>query len=387
MKRLLVIEPICTGSRLLYLDKVIQILSKKYFITVITRSNYRNDYYNEVGKNVEKFAKIITVNVDLDGVQIRNLNMREWFAYCKEIIQFDKSSSDKYDILFMALDDYFLSFTISSFLAKILRNANKSYAIKYRVGPLLNPLYSIRNIILYTFFIIGRISWGIQYIQFDERLKEKFFFGSKILWIPDFWSGDFNPAIQSEARNIYGYRPNDFIVLLIGTQDNRKGIVFILESLPTLFSQIPDLKVCVHGKVHDDYIDLFEEAQKLYGNERIQYFPKFIPESQLHLPYAAASIVALPYNISFNATSGVLPRSAASGVPVVASSHGLISYRVSKHFIGELFDYGDVKQFLNAITKTRSNISDYQNNLKDFSDIFSESNFVKVVENIFDVSN
>lgn len=346
MKKIVLIEPICTGSRLLYLAKTIECLQGSYSVTVFTRSNYKTPLFDEVMKGLE--YEIISVEVDLGGEQIRNLSFNEWMRYIFKLRLYDRGCREEYDLIFLALDDYFFSFVLARLYFRKLRNARRCFALKYRVGALLNPLASFRNLVLFFWTHLACLLWKMKLIVFDERLEGKKVGCHQLACIPDFWSGDFSENKHDEALQKYGYSGDDFVALVIGGQDERKGFDFLMEALPLAFTTLPKFKICVHGKVKSELLEPFLILCSDWP-ERIKYCPEFILEEQLPFPYAMAAVVLLPYHTSFSSTSGVLPRAVASGVPVIASDHGLIGERIRKYSLGEIFKYGDIGGFVTAL--------------------------------------
>lgn len=379
MRKMVFIEPICTGSRLLYLAKVVECFQDIASITVLIRSNYKTPFFDEVMEPLE--CKIIPVDADLNGDQIRNLTFVEWKRYLSSLVEYDSQCNEDYDLVFMALDDYFFSFLLGGLYSLKLRKARKRFAFKYGVNSLLRPCGSFRNIVLFFWMHLSCMVWNLRLIVFNESLKDRRVGMRRLAWVPDFWSGDFCARNRIEARNKYGYSNQDFVALTIGNQSERKGVPFLLKALPVVFNEIPDFKICVHGKMDSEYDEPFSELCVQWGG-RIKYYPDFISEEELPYAYVMASVILLPYSPVFCSTSGVLPRAAASRVPVISSEHGLVGYRVAKYEMGQTFKYGDVESFIHAIKRIRDSGGWSQRGLDEFAGICSEAAFKETLRKI-----
>lgn len=372
MKKMILVEPICTGSRLLYLAKVVECFQKDASITVLIRANYKTPFFDEVMEGLD--CEIIPVEADLNGEQLRNLTFGEWKKYLVKLVEYDSQCREDYDLLFMALDDYFFSFFLGGFCSFRLKRARRRFGIKYRVKFLEKPCSSFRYWALFFWTQLSCLVWNLQLIVFDETLCSKRAGVHQVAWIPDFWSGDFHTRNRGEARKKYGYSADDFVALTIGKQSERKGVSFLLKALPVVFHEIPDFKLCVHGKMDPEYKESFSKLCDQWEG-RIKYHTDFVLEEELPSAYGMASVVLLTYYPAFVSTSGVLARAAASGVPVIASEHGLVGDRVHRYNMGQTFTYGNVDEFVDAIKRVKSSGSLFEKGLSEFAASCSMSTF------------
>ncbi len=348
MKKIVLVEPICTGSRLLFISEFIKSVSPEFEVTILTRKNCKTEFFDEVMKSL--IYNLILVDVDLDGLSMRSLSIPELRQYMRALILYDRNSEDLYTLIFTALDDYLFSFMFNLNISLLLRKASRRLAIKYRVGSLLHPFLSLKNFILNLSIHISCFMWRMPLIVFDERLMGRRVGFRKVRWIPDLWCGDFGLFDKSVALEKYGYNKSDFVALLIGGMDRRKGGDFLLKALPIVFNEIPEFNFCLFGKVSLEYQERFTFLSAEFP-DKIKHFPNYLTEEELPLPYAMSSVVLLPYHSSFSSTSGVLPRAAASKRPVIASSHELVGFRVDKYDLGEIFEYGCIDQFIDSVRR------------------------------------
>jgi glycosyltransferase involved in cell wall biosynthesis len=381
-KSIVLVEPICRGSRLHWLWLVAKSLQDKYVIILLVREDYQSKHFSELMDGLD--YELVAVPGDFGGEWLPRISAMQWWAYLKKLREFDRAQDDSYQVVFMALDDYLESFFLCGWSRFLFRNVSKVWTVKYRVDCLRVPLKNMRQ------WIIGRVMhqacriWKINTIVLDERLKKLKIGGQTVNWLPDPWFGEFSPNLQDVARAKSPFAVNDFVALLIGRQDIRKGFSFMLDAIPPALESIPNLKIYVCGKIDEDHLAGFKQIIDRFGSERIHHDPEYISEEDLPLAYATASVVLMPYAPFFTSTSGVLPRAAASGVPVLASEHGLVGDRVRRYPLGMTFKYGDLDGFLTALRAVSRNgyAEQVQVGCAAFARSCSEKAFMEAVQDL-----
>lgn len=353
-KKILLFEPIFRGSRLHILKNVIESLNQTDEFLILTRKDYGTKHLQELSLKNDRI-KIISSKIDLKGEWIRKLSVNEFSIFMNEIA--DIVSSNKIDaVFFMAIDDYPIPFFLYGFKQKFFSKINpkiKLIGFKYRVNFLLNRFASASNFIKYLVTNCSYWLWNCHPILFDERLKNKKLGKYNIYIIPDPWFGDFSPNNRIIARSKYGFEENDFVLLSIGKQVERKGFPFLLKQVENIFSTNKNNKLFIVGNVDSKYRKEFDHLISKYGRDCIIHRDEFVPEEELPYIFSSSDAVLMPYAPWFNATSGVLARASASGVPVIASDHGLIGFRVENKNLGTTFIYGNEKSFLKAIVNIK----------------------------------
>ncbi len=156
----------------------------------------------------------------------------------------------------------------------------------------------------------------------------------------------------SDARRKLDLPENKKILLFFGSIRPNKGLDVLLEAMPEILKNNPDIFLVIAGALPRDmsfqtYQDLIV---KLNLKEHIKTFIEFIPDEEVDLFFAASDIVVLPYK-NFESQSGVLLRTCAHKKPLVASNVGAMSEIVSSDRIGEIAEPGNVKSLALAIEK------------------------------------
>lgn len=350
-RAILLVEPICRGSRLQWLAYAIGALVDRYAVTVITRPDYDSDHFRElIGPYLDRI-RLVTTGVDLQGQWIRRLTHAEFTPYFQAIRQIDRQTSDDFDVLFMALDEYLLPFLRRSLSLRRLRHGRAIHAIKYRVQYFLEAKPSARSRALRFVTLAALRLARARLLVLDERLRAWPSGHLKVSHLPDPWAGDFSPRLAPQARRDAGSGENEFVALTIGRQDERKGLGLLLESLDLLWARVPNLVLQVVGPIDPAYQARFAQAMARHGGKCLRHHEAFVPERQLPHVFAAADVVLMPYSPRFHASSGVLARAAASGVPVVATDAGLVGHRVRTWGLGELFAAESATELVAAIER------------------------------------
>ncbi len=378
------VEPVCRGSRLHILANSVGALKHQFHIVIITRPNYKSEHFRKLMSSHRGAYEVVTTNVDLQGSWIRNLSVREWSSYVRELRILQKKRGPLRLLVFMALDDYLVAFLLLSVYLRFVIKAHSLYTIKYRVEYLWNKdsRKNLRHKLLNACTRLALRMSGAKLICFDERLKAVDAPGEAIGHLPDPWFGGFSKELRPEARRRYGFDSDAFIALTVGRQDRRKGLPFLLDSANELLGAIPNLTLWVVGHIDEQYKERFKDVMICHDG-RILHWDTFVPEDELPYVFATADVVLLPYSLDFTASSGVLPRAAASGTPVVTPSHGLVGHRVKYWNLGETYAASSVQEFVRSVSRVRAYAPSFkQKSLQAFALSCSVNEFEKALRDV-----
>ncbi|WP_162250863.1 glycosyltransferase [Pelomonas sp. Root1217] len=309
--------------------------------------------------------RVVAVDTDLGGAWMRNLSEAEFALFVQALkgIEAELAPRGRYGLVFMALDDYLKAYALAALQLRRALPRAIIRCVKYRVEYLfsIRPGARLRGLVLRTLTRWAIHASGARLIAFDERLAHQavsYFAGL----LPDPWFGPFSPALRAEGRALLGVGADDFVLLSLGKQDRRKGIDFLIDVFPRA-AQDPRVKLAVVGTIAADFAQAFEGLKRRFPAQ-IVHVNSFVPEADLPKYFSAANAFLLPYSADFTATSGTLARAAASGVPVLATDHGLVGYRVKTYGLGATFGVGDTNSFIEALRRLRSRSADQQDALR-----------------------
>jgi glycosyltransferase involved in cell wall biosynthesis len=371
----IIIEPICRGSRLDSVSLLINAVRNDSDVHLITRSDYDCPHFQELLGDV-KALKIHTIQSNLDSKWTRILTKKEFSEIQSVLLDLDGRFSDGYRLIFAALDDYMWRMLVKP--SAQLKNVNSVYIAKYRLNYLLEPK-NIKDVILNigTRHIVKK--WNAVLLAFDDRIEGKKVGGKYVAIVPDPWIGDYSPRHRDMAREHFGVAQSDFVIVAVGKQVRRKGFSTLMNALPYILKKKPKAKLYVFGHVGEEYAIQWDSLKRKYS-EQIRHYNEFFPERVMPLIYCLGDVVVLPYGKTHSATSGVLPRSAASGTPVVSSDHGAIGALVKKWQLGESIQAGNAVQLAEAITRVAA--AEVYTGLVAYADYCSPKNCIKIIQKI-----
>jgi glycosyltransferase involved in cell wall biosynthesis len=348
-------EPICRGSRLQILANFVGALRARSTrpIKIVTRADYQSKHLAELmGRFAQEDVEFIPSDTDLGGAWIKALDSAEMRKFLQTLATVVRAGQAA-DIVFMAIDDYLVAFAKNAGSIARRFGGCRISIFKWRVEYLLPHLrtsWRARILTLLTHWAVLRTRG--RFICFDERLLDRTVGRSPVAVIPDPWFGSFSQARRDAARVKYGFGDGEFVMLAVGRQDRRKGLPLILHALKSLLSDARS-RLLVVGAIDPSFASDFQRALRDYQN-RIIHVNRFVDEEELPDIFACADVFLLPYARDFTASSGTLPRAAASGVPVVTGKHGLVGHRVNVLGLGELFDIDDVSGLAVAVERVRA---------------------------------
>lgn len=330
--RLHVLGPLLAGTDLASRDSV-----------VVMPERATDAHWEEWCAQVPNSSRIVSVPCKAPMESSRSLTRQT----VRSVVKAVESEVECDDILCItALDDWLRWSPLHLIrLSRIGRRVSRTYVVKYRLlGHQASGIQRLRILLLRGLLaLVLYVIRGVL-VSFDER--ESISQGGTVL--PDPWDGGFGERELSHARETLGIRSDDKVVGLIGRQDERKGFTFAADVLIRLADVDASVSVIILGAIPSQYHQVRDRLANMLG-QRLLHEQSFVSDSLLVDYFAACSAILLPYTHAFTGSSGVLARAAASGVPVVASDHGLIGYRVRSYGLGKACPYGDVDSFVTGL--------------------------------------
>jgi hypothetical protein len=194
-------------------------------------------------------------------------------------------------------------------------------------------------------------------------------------FLPDPWEYDQFPSPKT-ARQQWGLSDAWCVNLFYGTGSRRKGLDLALAA--HLSPECPKEQhlFCV-GKMDPDPA-LTEGLQQLVTQGRATWVNRYVSTEEELSVFAACDRVLLPYRGHYG-SSGILPRAAAAGKPVLASDEGLVGWRVKKYGLGEVFE----KEKLGHVLIKFSDHAEIRKNLLEYSVLNSSVVFREGLSRLF----
>jgi len=100
---------------------------------------------------------------------------------------------------------------------------------------------------------------------------------------------------QKQARERLDLTPEAPVALFFGFVREYKGLHVLLEAMPRVLEQVPDLHLLVAGEPYDD-AERYRQIIDAHGlGERVHWHADYIPSGDVPLYFSAADLVVQPY--------------------------------------------------------------------------------------------
>jgi teichuronic acid biosynthesis glycosyltransferase TuaC len=161
----------------------------------------------------------------------------------------------------------------------------------------------------------------------------------------------FRPIPQHAARQELALPLDASVLISVGGLVERKGFHRVIECLPALLEQVPNLYYLVVGGASpegDMSAELRDLAARLGVADRV-IFTGPLPAQRLHVPLSAADVFVLATRNE--GWANVFLEAMACGLPVVTTDVGGNKEVVCREELGTIVRFGDAHALVNAIAR------------------------------------
>lgn len=148
---------------------------------------------------------------------------------------------------------------------------------------------------------------------------------------------------RTGARIRLDLAPDEFVILVYGAIDHRKGIDLLLDGLKGQHFQ-KRVRVLVVGK------HTAELRQTLAHEPLVTCLDGYVDKATEEAAFRSADLVWLGYR-SHYAMSGVLVLAAIAGVPVIATHKGLIGWMARENELGDVIDTEQASEITQCVLR------------------------------------
>lgn len=152
-------------------------------------------------------------------------------------------------------------------------------------------------------------------------------------------------AVDPNMFHPMGSDKESNLLLYVGRIDRRKGIDFLIESMPLVLKRIPDARLLVAGR--GGWLKRMKALAGKLGLERNVQFLGFVPDDQLNMLYHSAQCVVVPS--VFEGFGITVIEALAAGTRVIGSDVDGIREILAGGSYGRLVPYGDTLAMAEAI--------------------------------------
>ena len=203
---------------------------------------------------------------------------------------------------------------------------------------------------------IGSQFWKWIFVPFEKRTYE---LATRIVCVSDATKQaliDYYDIPEKKIITIYNavdtnqFHPlriekNHHAILYVGRVDKRKGIEFLINSMPIVVQKIPDVRLQVGGT--GGHLEKMKSLVRRLGLECNVTFLGFVPDNQLNSLYNQAQCVVVPS--IFEGFGITVIEALAAGTRVVGTDADGIREILQNEEYGRLVPYGDCHALSDAI--------------------------------------
>lgn len=366
MSRLIVIDPILRGSRLHYTQLAANGLTSNYNVVVLGR---RGEVFE--GEGTTYYGVFVLPESFWYGrVGFFNFLRLAKFLFSLKCIEDDR-------IYFSGLNEWMPWFVLVSLILRVkkIKTVAIDYEGKYWVEDKNNNPRKI----------LGRLSrkaltWmkAVKIGILDERAPPHA--SRKVFFIPD--PPIFNKKYEEQKFN--KTNPNKVSFLTFGVQSERKGIRLLEELVSNHADVLVEHNIFIKciGVLGEEVRELEERLRLSSGNGCFEWIPEYISEERLEEEASKVDFILLPYHPMFEGSSGILAHACLWGRPILATTHGVVGYRVKRFFLGDVFNY-DIPDFIERLVGMRRELAEsdcYLRGRAEFLDEFSEKKHLEILD-------
>lgn len=265
---------------------------------------------------------------------------------------FELAKADSYDAAYVTD----VEFLVATILCKLYRKTLPAIVMQVNAsnfsfadypGSIIKKIYKafqafcFRSVIgkeIAAFSVLGE--WHISRLRQQLKIPKKF----PIALIPDGSNPEYQKENRATARSKLGIDPDLCVFLFLGVLRKEKGLATLASAFHILEKKGHKAGLVLAGSPFD-YSD--KEIKELFAfglseGWLIHQKLNFIPEEEMPLYFGAADCFLMPYEKTYNASSGPLFKGVCTyGVPVICSEVGEMGVLVKRHDLGLLCEPGN----------------------------------------------
>jgi len=237
-----------------------------------------------------------------------------------------------------------------------------------------------------AFFSRLALSTGDAYIvhsQSDYRDLKKTFPNAQIKmnFHPTYEIFSQKSRSKQEARTKLKIDPKfKKIILFFGIVRQYKGLGYLIEAMPHIVAELPDLCLIIVGEFWDEEEVYIRQIHALKIEDKVKIINKYIPNEEVGDYFSVADVVVLPYVSGTG--SGIVQIAFGFNKPVIATSVGCLPEVVEHGRTGYLVEPADAQAIVRAVISFyKTGMEDiFSRNIASVREKFSWNRMVKTIE-------
>ena len=187
---------------------------------------------------------------------------------------------------------------------------------------------------------------------------------------------------KEQGRELLKLNGDQPVSLFFGFVREYKGLKYLLQAMPEVRKQLPDVKLLVVGDFDgdkDQYEQLIREVQI---EDAVEIHDGYIPDKEVEKFFAASDLVVLPY---ISATqSGIVQIAYGFDKPVIATNVGGLPEVVLDGKTGYIVEPEDAKELSERIVQffTEHKDAAFREGIREEADRYSWERMVETIEEL-----
>lgn len=188
---------------------------------------------------------------------------------------------------------------------------------------------------------------------------------------------------KEEARQILDVKEDEKIMLFFGFVREYKGLKHIINALPEIVSEVPDVKLYIVGDFDGDKPQYEELIASKGVGENIKIYDGYIPDNEVEKFFAATDLVVLPYESATQ--SGIVQIAYGFRKPVIVTDVGGLPEVVTDGKTGYVVPAFDDEALGDAVIQffKENKEAEFSEGVKDEEYKYSWERMTEVVESLY----
>lgn len=191
-----------------------------------------------------------------------------------------------------------------------------------------------------------------------------------------------NDLSHKEARDMLMIDESIPVILFFGFVREYKGLKHLLRAMRTIREELQDIQLWVVGDFGSDRQDYFDMINELAVKDCIRVIDGYVPDKEVEKYFAAADMVALPYESATQ--SGIVQIAYGFEKPVVVTDVGGLPDVVEDGTTGYVVPAGDSDKLAEAVIKyfREHKADEFVEHIRERADFFSWERMAERVDKL-----
>ena len=189
---------------------------------------------------------------------------------------------------------------------------------------------------------------------------------------------------REEAREELGLNSEDKMILFFGLVRKYKGLIHLLNAMPIIKKEIPDIKLFIVGDFGGNKNEYLELIDRLEIKNNITIRDGYVPDEEVEPYFMAADLNICPYESATQ--SGIIQIAYGFELPVVATNVGGLPEVVTDGETGYVVESMNPDALAEAIVRFYKDDkqTEFRANVIKEAERFSWDHMVEVIEELVD---